>query len=83
MIRTALRLQQTFDTWQDAQSDFLIGREFWSMGETMQTGSQFRGIYERFSREDNSPWNMNQWSMELHVATALPIANSVAEQLPR
>jgi hypothetical protein len=83
IMPAALRLQQTFESWQDAQSNFLIGREFWSMSQSMQTGSRFRDIYEKFSREGDSPWSMNQWNMDLHVTTPLPIANSVTEQVPR
>jgi hypothetical protein len=79
MMPAALRLQETFDSWQDAQSDFLIGREFWSKGQSMQSDSSFREIYERLSRESASPWNTNPWDMDLHVATPLSIANGAAE----
>jgi hypothetical protein len=71
MMPVALRLQQTFDSWQDAQTDFLIGREFWSMDQSGQTGPSFRDIYERFLRESNSPWNTNPWNMDLRVGTPL------------
>jgi hypothetical protein len=34
IMPAALRLQQTFDSWQDLQSNFLIGREYWSLQDT-------------------------------------------------
>jgi Protein of unknown function (DUF1266) len=53
----ALRLQQTFDSWQDLQSDFLIGREYWSLQQTQLSGARFSAIYERFLKDPVSPWN--------------------------
>jgi hypothetical protein len=67
------RIQQSFDCWQDLQSDFLIGREYWSLEETQLKGGRFRAIYERFVQDPSSPWNANPWTMDLSVATPLPI----------
>ena len=74
IMPAALRLQQTFSSWQDLQTDFLIGREFWSWKQTQENGDRFRAIYERFIKDSNSPWNVNPWTMDLGVATPLPIA---------
>jgi hypothetical protein len=75
IMPTALRLQQTFTSWRDLQSDFLIGREFWSLDQTRQTGEPFRAIFARFFLDSASPWNLNDWNMDLHVANALPIVD--------
>jgi hypothetical protein len=72
IMPAALRLQQTFASWQDMQTDFLIGREFWSMSQSMQTGPVYRDLYERFLRETDSPWNLNPWNMDLNVAAPFP-----------
>jgi Protein of unknown function (DUF1266) len=73
MMPAALRLQQTFSSWQDMQNDYLIGREFWSAKQTQENGERFRAIYERFIQDPSSPWNVNPWTMNLGVATPLPI----------
>jgi Protein of unknown function (DUF1266) len=73
IMPAARRLQMTFASWQDLQSDFLIGREYWSspLAETHQ--EEFRAIYERFLRDPVSPWNLNPWTIDLGVAAPLPI----------
>jgi hypothetical protein len=73
IMAAALLLQQTFSSWQDLQSNFLIGREFWSLEQTEKTGGHFREIYERFLQDPKSPWNANPWAMDLQVTTPLAI----------
>jgi hypothetical protein len=73
IMPAALRLQQTFTSWQDLQSDFLIGREYWSLQETQLKGARFHAIYDSFLQNPSSPWNANPWAMDLRVATPLPI----------
>jgi hypothetical protein len=73
IMPAALRLQQTFASWQDLQSDYLIGREFWSVEQSKNSGARYRAIYERFLQDSSSPWNLNPWAMDLKVATPLPI----------
>jgi Protein of unknown function (DUF1266) len=73
IMHAALRLQQTFDSWRDLQSNFLLGREYWSLRETQLKGARFRAIYEDFLQDPSSPWNTNPWAMDLKVATPLPI----------
>jgi hypothetical protein len=74
IMPAALRLQQTFASWQDLQNDFLIGREYWSLQETQLKGARFHAIYDRFLQDPSSPWNANPWAMDLKVVTPLPIA---------
>jgi Protein of unknown function (DUF1266) len=73
IMPAALRLQRTFASWQDLQSDFLIGREYWSLQETQLKGARFHAIYDRLLEDPSSPWNTNPWAMNLNVATPLPI----------
>jgi hypothetical protein len=80
IMSAALRLQLTFTSWRDLQSDFLIGREFWSMQQTRQTGAPFRAIYDRFILDGASPWNVNDWNMDLHVMDPLPIVDQPPAQ---
>jgi hypothetical protein len=69
----ALRLQQTFSSWQDLQSDFLVGREYWSIGQTQKTGERFRTIYERFLQDPASPRNVNPrgWTCKCRLQSDL------------
>lgn len=73
IMPAALRLQQTFVSWQDLQSNYLIGREYWSLEQTKINGERYRAIYERFVQDPGSPWNLNPWELDLGVATPLPI----------
>jgi hypothetical protein len=73
ILAAALRLQQTFDSWQDLQSNYLIGREYWSLEQTKTNGARYRAIFEQFLQDPASPWNANPWDMDLQVAMPLPI----------
>jgi hypothetical protein len=74
IMPAALRLQVTFDSWQDLQIDYLVGRQFWSAEQTQENGDRFRLIYDQFVHDPNSPWNVIPWTMDLHVAAPLDIA---------
>jgi hypothetical protein len=73
IMPAARRLQETFRSWDDLQSNYLIGREYWSLEQTQKNGERYRSIFERLSHEQNSPWNMNPWSMSLGVAMPLSL----------
>jgi Protein of unknown function (DUF1266) len=73
IMPAALRLQRSFASWQDLQSDYLIGREYWSVQQTENNGARYRAIYERFLQDPSGPWNTNPWIMDLNVAAPLPI----------
>jgi hypothetical protein len=73
IMPAALRLQRSFSSWQDLQSDFLIGREYWSLQQTRTNGDRFRAIYDRFLDDPSSPWNTNSWALDLKVAVPLQI----------
>jgi hypothetical protein len=70
---TARRMQMTFASWQDLQSDFLIGREYWSQPQSETHQEEFRAIYERFLKDPFGPWIYNAWASDLKVATPLSI----------
>jgi hypothetical protein len=73
IMPAALRLQQTFSSWQDLQIDYLVGREFWSAEQTQENGNRFRAIYDQFVHDPSSPWNVDPWTMDLGVTAPLPI----------
>jgi hypothetical protein len=76
IMPAALRLQQTFSSWQDMQNDYLLGRQFWSPEQTQENGDRFRAAYGHLIQNPGSPWNTNPWTMDLGVATPLPIVRS-------
>lgn len=76
IMPAALRLQQTFSSWQDLQTDYLIGREFWSAEQMEESGNRFRAIDDQFIHDSNSPWNVNPWTMALGVTAPLQITFS-------
>jgi hypothetical protein len=73
IMPAALRLQEMFGSWQELQSDYLIGREFWSTEQTQANGDRFRVIYAQFVEDPGSPWNVNPWKMNLGVSEPLPL----------
>ena len=77
IMSAALRLQQSFTSWQDLQTDYLIGRKFWSGTQTQKDGDRFQAVYDQFIHDPRSPWGVNPWSMNLSmnlgVITPLPI----------
>lgn len=73
IMPAALRLQQTFGSWQDLQSNYLTGRVFWSVQQSEAGGDQFKSIYDLLLRDKTGPWKVNDWSMNLGTVSALPI----------
>lgn len=76
IMPAALRLQQTFTSWQDLQLDYLIGREYWSPDQTQGSGNRFQSIYDQLVNDSSSPWNVNPWAMNLGVTAALLITRN-------
>jgi hypothetical protein len=71
IMPAAQQLQQTFDSWQDLQKNYLIGREFWSLKETKRCGPKFQAILKRLSEDPSSPWNRIPWNTPLRVSSAM------------
>jgi Protein of unknown function (DUF1266) len=70
IMRAALKLQQTFDSWKDLGRNYLIGREFWSYEETRKSGRLYRDAYERLLNDSAGPWKRNPWGLDLSGAVA-------------
>ncbi|GAB4330893.1 MAG: hypothetical protein Kow0099_01830 [Candidatus Abyssubacteria bacterium] len=56
MMPAARALQQHFDSWDDMGRNYLIGREFWSLGHTRQTGEAMENAYKKLRTDPQSPW---------------------------
>jgi hypothetical protein len=72
IMPAAQQLQQTFDSWQDLQTNYLIGREFWSLEQTKKTGAPFQAAFEKLSEDPSSPWNAIPWNTPLDIRTVTP-----------
>lgn len=61
----ARELQKTFDSWADLGENYLVGREFWSLEETMTHGWRYRAAYDRLLTNPDSPWVRFPWNLDL------------------
>jgi hypothetical protein len=73
IMPAALNLQRTFDSWDDLQTNYLIGREFWSLQQTQRSGARFQAMYKKLSEDPNSPWRTIAWKTPLR-AMEMPTA---------
>lgn len=64
MYATVL-LQQTFGSWREFEENYLVGREFWSLRQTVIDGQAMRAIGTRLLNDPGSPWNRIPWSLPL------------------
>lgn len=72
IMPAAQQLQLTFDSWQDLQTNYLIGREFWSLEQTKKTGARFRAAFDKLSEDPSSPWNAIPWDTPLDIRRVMP-----------
>ena len=61
----AVYLQQTFDSWEDLGKNYIIGRKFWSYGETLKSGEDIDDAFMVLTEMTSSPWNTLPWNMNL------------------
>ncbi len=58
-------LQRRFTSWSDLGENYLIGREFWSLSQTRQSGDLYRATYQTLLSDPGSPWNRHPWGLKL------------------
>lgn len=58
-------LQSRFASWSDLGENYLIGREFWSLSQTRQSGDLYRATYQTLLSYPGSPWNRHPWGLKL------------------
>ncbi|MBI3031416.1 MAG: DUF1266 domain-containing protein [Candidatus Rokubacteria bacterium] len=76
IMDAARTLQRSFDSWKDLGENYLIGREFWSLHQTRESGDRFRDAYARLLKDPASPWNRHAWETNLHRASVKPVKAS-------
>lgn len=72
IMPAALSLQRAFGSWKELQDNFLIGRQYWSLQQTRQNGTDYQQILDRLLQDRSGPLLRNKWDMDLHVAAPLP-----------
>ena len=65
-IMPAARLmQKSFTSWEDMGTNHVVGREFWSLKQTLKNGDRTRRCFERLKADPGSPWKRLDWTMNL------------------
>jgi len=64
-LPAARKLQATFSSWEDLGSNYLVGREFWSLKHTQKTGARYRKSYNKLTTNSASPWKRYPWNLPL------------------
>ena len=66
MILPAARyLQESYTSWNEYAEDYLRGREFWSLTQTIMTGHIHREAAAKLLAERKSIWNSASWGLSL------------------
>jgi hypothetical protein len=73
IMYAARTLQGSFDSWKDLGENYLIGREFWSLHQTKETGYLIRDAYFRMLNDPESPWKRHAWETNLNGPAARPV----------
>lgn len=76
IMYAARTLQSSFDSWKDLGENYLIGREFWSLHQTKESGDLFRDAYFRLLNDPASPWKRHAWETNLDTFSAKPVKAS-------
>jgi len=65
IMPVARALQSTFDSWEDLGNNYLIGRRFWSLQQTLREGEEYKKLLEKFRTDSDSPWVKLPWNLDL------------------
>ncbi len=66
IIPVAVKMQKTFDSWDDLSNNYMIGREFWSYRKAKDEELIFLQAFERLLNDPDSPWHVYPWDMRLY-----------------
>ena len=63
-IMPAARLMQAnFSSWKDLGDNYLIGRRYWSVQETQNSGAAFQDAERQLLTDPQSPWVRLEWNL--------------------
>lgn len=65
MMPVAGLIQRTFVSWEDLGANYLIGRQFWSLEQTVKGGKKYEEANRRLLDDPSSPWNQIPWGASL------------------
>ncbi len=58
-------LQSRYGSWEEMGANYLTGMEFWSVAETRREGAAVRKAFDKFLKDEKSPWRTLPWTMNL------------------
>lgn len=65
-IMPAARLmQKMFTSWEDLGTNHVVGREFWSLKQTIANGARTQQCFEKLKTDAASPWKRLDWNLSL------------------
>ncbi|MRR34633.1 DUF1266 domain-containing protein [bacterium] len=67
IMPAAAMLQRTFVSWKDLGENYLVGRQFWSYGQTQRDGQLYQNVYRQLLSKSSSPWILIPWNLDLRV----------------
>lgn len=65
IMPVARLLQKTFSSWSDLGVNHVVGREFWSLKQTQESGNLTRKAYHKLLNDPSSPWVQLKWNTDL------------------
>ena len=65
IMPVARRLQRAFTSWRELGENYLIGRQFWSLSETRESGRLTEEAYRKLLEDPKSPWTRLPWDTSL------------------
>ena len=82
IIPAGIKLQKTFDSWEEMGENYLIGRRYWSYGQTVKKGDLYDDAYMQLCDIPASPWNLYSWDMDLTDAEMLILKDIESNREP-
>ena len=79
IMPAARLLQKTFASWEDMGTNHVVGREFWSVKQTLESGTRTRQCFEKLKTDSMSPWRRLDWSMNLAAPETTKTQNQPSE----
>lgn len=67
IMPAAAMLQRNFISWKDLGENYLVGRQFWSYGQTQRDGQLYQNVYRQLLSKSSSPWILIPWNLNLRV----------------
>ncbi|CAN5309833.1 hypothetical protein BH11CYA1_BH11CYA1_50550 [soil metagenome] len=75
IMPVAMKIQQTYSSWEQMNDEYLIGRKFWSHKEWQEDTLKTTRITKRLLTQKSSPWVALPWDTDLNCNTKIESSN--------